>query len=207
MLKKKSLFKMFGLCVSLADHLSAERELSHDSQFKDSSVSLTSPNGRQHQPHTELMAKANRLRGQTFTVIKQHYIYLFQLPLMLTSQSLIQIEYLASTCPPAMNLYPAIICEFFVLQERNVIYINECEQKCAQAVQTCLDWPRLSDLPQRRSPSQSKTESIPAMQRSTKPLVWPACRDQTTRPSPSAASLQPLGPDRKCTASARTCWL
>lgn len=40
MLKKTSLFAMFRLCVSLSDHLSAEREFSRDSQFKDNSVLL-----------------------------------------------------------------------------------------------------------------------------------------------------------------------
>lgn len=39
-LKKTSLFAMFRLRVSLSDHLSAEREFSRDSQFKDNSVLL-----------------------------------------------------------------------------------------------------------------------------------------------------------------------
>lgn len=35
MLKKQSLFETFRLRVSLSDHLSAEREFSPDSQFRD----------------------------------------------------------------------------------------------------------------------------------------------------------------------------
>lgn len=40
MLKKQSLFETFRLSVSLSDHLSAEREFSPDSQFRDFCKSL-----------------------------------------------------------------------------------------------------------------------------------------------------------------------
>lgn len=71
---------------------------------------------------------------------------------MLASQRLIQIGCLIPTCPPTMNLYPTIICEFdlfclfsqllllfcFVLRGTNVISVSALSQltvsrKCAKA--------------------------------------------------------------------------
>lgn len=53
---------------------------------------------------------------------------------------------------------------------------------------------------------QTKTENIPAMQRSTLPLTQRACWDRATKPSPAAAAgPQPVGPDLERMASAYTC--
>lgn len=74
--------------------------------------------------------------------------------------------------------------------------------------QTCLNLPSSIRAPLKwisQLLGQTKTENIPAMQRSTLPRTQRACWDQATKPSPAAAGLQPVGPDLKSMASAYMC--
>lgn len=106
-------------------------------------------------------------------------------------------------------------CKMFPPLCVNCIHIKSSKSSEQQKKWTCA--PPVIDMPQlvlecerslnesHRLLGQTKTENIPAMQRSTLPLTQRACWDQADKPSPAAAGPRPVGPHLKRMTSVYTC--